>query len=229
MDAAMRTDAGTPEDLLAAFAALNVLAFRHARAGAGQRVLFDVQSWTGTRPYYRIIDPARQLFQDVTPNDKEVTPLPRSGSYLLLVEGRKDATAPSSLGFTLRSVTDTVTPIEPGSVVSGSIASPGQVSRHSFTLAAPTRLLFDTLGYTNSSITWTLTGPRGAEILRDSSTTSVRIDNSDSDANQPWLDLPAGTAVRFEPGDARTVALVALGGRREVYGLANLTNGPLDR
>ncbi|WP_454229508.1 urease subunit beta [Propioniciclava flava] len=43
------------------------------------------------------------------------------------------------------------------------------------------------------------------------------------------LDIPAGTAVRFEPGDARTVALVALGGRREVYGLANLTNGPLDR
>ena len=42
------------------------------------------------------------------------------------------------------------------------------------------------------------------------------------------LDIPAGTAVRFEPGDARTVALVALGGNREVYGLANLTNGPLD-
>lgn len=42
------------------------------------------------------------------------------------------------------------------------------------------------------------------------------------------LDIPAGTAVRFEPGDARTVALVALAGNREVYGLANLTNGPLD-
>ena len=42
------------------------------------------------------------------------------------------------------------------------------------------------------------------------------------------LDIPAGTAVRFEPGDARKVALVALGGNREVYGLANLTNGPLD-
>ncbi len=42
------------------------------------------------------------------------------------------------------------------------------------------------------------------------------------------LDIPAGTAVRFEPGDARTVALVALGGNREVHGLANLTNGPLD-
>ncbi|WP_232549332.1 urease subunit beta [Propioniciclava soli] len=42
------------------------------------------------------------------------------------------------------------------------------------------------------------------------------------------LDIPAGTAARFEPGDARTVQLVALGGRRAVYGLANRTDGPLD-
>lgn len=42
------------------------------------------------------------------------------------------------------------------------------------------------------------------------------------------LDIPAGTAVRFEPGDAKTVRLVALAGRREVYGLANAVNGPLD-
>jgi urease subunit beta len=41
------------------------------------------------------------------------------------------------------------------------------------------------------------------------------------------LDIPAGTAVRFEPGDAKTVNLVALAGRREVYGLSNLVNGPL--
>ena len=42
------------------------------------------------------------------------------------------------------------------------------------------------------------------------------------------LDIAAGTAVRFEPGDAETVGLVALAGRREVYGLANAVNGPLD-
>ncbi len=42
------------------------------------------------------------------------------------------------------------------------------------------------------------------------------------------LDIPAGTAVRFEPGDAKTVPLVALAGRREVHGLANGVNGPLD-
>ena len=32
------------------------------------------------------------------------------------------------------------------------------------------------------------------------------------------LDIPAGTAVRFEPGQTRTVRLVALAGKREVYG-----------
>lgn len=40
------------------------------------------------------------------------------------------------------------------------------------------------------------------------------------------LDVPAGTAVRFEPGDSKRVRLVALGGRRCVYGANALTNGP---
>jgi urease subunit beta len=42
------------------------------------------------------------------------------------------------------------------------------------------------------------------------------------------LNIPAGTAVRFEPGDTREVPLVAFAGTREVYGLNNLVNGPLD-
>lgn len=42
------------------------------------------------------------------------------------------------------------------------------------------------------------------------------------------LDIPAGTAARFEPGDARDVNLVAYGGLREVYGFRNEWNGPLD-
>ena len=43
------------------------------------------------------------------------------------------------------------------------------------------------------------------------------------------LDIPAGTAARFEPGDPRTVHLIPLGGRRRVHGLRGLVNGPLDR
>jgi urease subunit beta len=41
------------------------------------------------------------------------------------------------------------------------------------------------------------------------------------------LDIPAGTAVRFEPGDEREVTLVPFVGSREVYGLNALINGPL--
>lgn len=39
------------------------------------------------------------------------------------------------------------------------------------------------------------------------------------------LDIPAGTAVRFEPGQSKEVALVAIGGAGKVGGLNNLTNG----
>ena len=42
------------------------------------------------------------------------------------------------------------------------------------------------------------------------------------------LDLPAGTAVRFEPGEVKTVHLVALGGLRQVYGGSGLVHGALD-
>jgi len=43
------------------------------------------------------------------------------------------------------------------------------------------------------------------------------------------LNIPAGTAVRFEPGDTKEVELVALAGRREVFGLNNKVDGPLDK
>ena len=42
------------------------------------------------------------------------------------------------------------------------------------------------------------------------------------------LNIPAGTAVRFEPGDEKEVELVALAGSREVYGFNGLVNGKLD-
>ena len=41
------------------------------------------------------------------------------------------------------------------------------------------------------------------------------------------LNIPAGTAVRFEPGDEREVNLVALAGSREVWGLNGKINGAL--
>ena len=43
------------------------------------------------------------------------------------------------------------------------------------------------------------------------------------------LNVPAGTAVRIEPGQSRTVELVAYAGKRHVYGFRGEVMGPLDR
>ncbi len=42
------------------------------------------------------------------------------------------------------------------------------------------------------------------------------------------LDIPAGTAVRFEPGETKSVSLVKIGGTREGYGLNGLVQGKMD-
>ncbi len=42
------------------------------------------------------------------------------------------------------------------------------------------------------------------------------------------LDIPAGTAIRFEPGQTRSVDLVAFAGERVVYGFRGAVMGPLD-
>ncbi|HEY2815973.1 MAG TPA: urease subunit beta [Casimicrobiaceae bacterium] len=42
------------------------------------------------------------------------------------------------------------------------------------------------------------------------------------------LDIPSSTAIRFEPGDERTVNLVPFGGRRRVYGFNNLVDGAME-
>jgi len=41
------------------------------------------------------------------------------------------------------------------------------------------------------------------------------------------LDIPAGTAVRFEPGQSRDVSLIPYGGARRVYGFSGQVMGPL--
>ncbi|MBT3329001.1 MAG: urease subunit beta [Nitrosopumilus sp.] len=42
------------------------------------------------------------------------------------------------------------------------------------------------------------------------------------------LNIPAGTSIRFEPGDGRTVELTEFSGKRIVYGFSGLVNGSLD-
>lgn len=42
------------------------------------------------------------------------------------------------------------------------------------------------------------------------------------------LNVPAGAAVRFEPGDEKEVQLIDYAGKREVYGFHNKVDGPLE-
>ena len=54
---------------------------------------------------------------------------------------------------------------------------------------------------------------------------SLKFDRSQAYGKR--LDIPAGTAVRFEPGDTKTVTLVAIAGNRVIRGGNNLADGPV--
>jgi urease subunit beta len=58
--------------------------------------------------------------------------------------------------------------------------------------------------------------------------TNAALDFDRAAARGRRLDIPAGTAVRFEPGQERDVRLVPYRGRREVWGFGGGVMGPLD-
>jgi urease subunit beta len=57
--------------------------------------------------------------------------------------------------------------------------------------------------------------------------TNAALDFDRAAAHGFRLDIAAGTAVRFEPGQSRTVTLVALAGERKVFGFRGLVMGDL--
>lgn len=59
--------------------------------------------------------------------------------------------------------------------------------------------------------------------------TNAALDFDREKARGCRLDIPAGTAVRFEPGQSRQVSLVAYQGRRVVHGFNALVAGPLEK
>ena len=59
--------------------------------------------------------------------------------------------------------------------------------------------------------------------------TNEALDFKRKDARGYRLNIPAGTAVRFEPGQTREVELVAYAGDRHVYGFRGHIMGALDR
>jgi urease subunit beta len=101
----------------------------------------------------------------------------------------------------------------PGEIITAPDASP---------LPANTGLTTLTLDVTN-------TGDRpiqvGSHYHFFETNTALRFDRPAARGFR--LNIPAGTAVRFEAGDTKRVELVALAGTREVYGLNAKVNGKL--
>ncbi|WP_211749037.1 urease subunit beta [Paenibacillus sp. Marseille-Q4541] len=58
---------------------------------------------------------------------------------------------------------------------------------------------------------------------------NAQLDFDRSKAYGTRLHIPAGTAVRFEPGEEKPVELTTFGGKRKIVGFNNLTNGTLDQ
>lgn len=58
--------------------------------------------------------------------------------------------------------------------------------------------------------------------------TNPGLDFDRAAARGTRLDIAAGTAVRFEPGQRREVRLIPIAGKREIYGFNSKIMGPLD-
>jgi urease subunit beta len=66
----------------------------------------------------------------------------------------------------------------------------------------------------------------GSHVHLPQANAALRFDRDAAHGHR--LDIPAGTAVRFEPGVAQHVSLVPLSGSREVHGLSLTPPGRLD-
>ncbi|HET7329337.1 LEPR-XLL domain-containing protein, partial [Dyella sp.] len=84
-----------------------------------------------------------------------------AGQYVLTWESPN--TANMAIDFALRQVVTVAQPLTLGTAVSGTIANIAQRQEYDFSLAAPTRVLFDSLS-NRSDISWTLIGPDGTVV-----------------------------------------------------------------
>ena len=157
---------------------------------AGDRFYFDAQSYSGTyNEYWRLLDPYGGVVFGPSsfPNDVDVLTLELSGTYTLLLEGYVYGSTPESYAFNIQPVSDDAASLAVGAPVSGSIAHTGQLDRYSFTLGSATQLYFDSLS-ADPSLSWSLSGPRGTEVLSRSFVYSDSVTLS----GNPVLDLLAG-------------------------------------
>ncbi|MDO9047917.1 MAG: LEPR-XLL domain-containing protein [Methylobacter sp.] len=132
---------------------------------AGERFYFDYKSYSGSYPYWRLLDPYGQLVfgPDGFYADKEPLTLTQTGAYTLLIEGYVyDTGVTGNYSFSVHKVTDDQATLTVGDTVSSSIAHAGQRDFYSFSLSEAKRLYFDALS--NSDVNWTLVGPKGTVV-----------------------------------------------------------------
>ena len=119
-------------------------------------------------------------FSEPQQRDVETLTLAQAGVYTLLVEGFVgDQSLGNNYTFTVYPVTYATQRLTLGNLTSGSIGTPGEGDRYSFTLAASAHLYFDSLTNDNQ-LTWTLAGPAGTPVANrelnasDGSTQALR-------------------------------------------------------
>src|SRR5260221_8208386 len=109
---------------------------------AGQSFSFPRLSNSGTANW-RLIDPyGNSLFSTSLANDAGRLTLTATGTYTVLIEGGIGNAGTLSYSLNVAPITDTTQPLALGSLVSGSLASPGQQDRYTFTLPANAQLYF---------------------------------------------------------------------------------------
>jgi RHS repeat-associated protein len=172
-------------------------------AAAGDNISLESISETSANAYYRVVDPfGRTLFTRVLSGDQLNVSLDVSGTYTLLVEGRRSATADNV--YELNVVFNGNTPSTPltgsslslGFPQSGSLTTTSQVDSYQFTLTDRTLIhmdvqrVFNGTGFdpVSSTVRWSLRGPRGNEVVNRAFT---QTDSQDSTTSN--LDLVAGT------------------------------------
>jgi len=188
-------------------------------AAAGTKVYFnDISSSGVPNAYWRCLDPFGNLVFGRYFGDFGPTVLPADGIYTLLMEGYIGDPGSGLFTFNVVPVNDGSQTLSLGTVVAGTIASPGQTQIYNFTLAAGATLYFDAQT-NNANLQWSLDGPAGRLIDSRPFTASDAVNVSN-----PLLPLPPGDYVLTVAGSAHNT-----GGFQfrlfDIASAANLTPG----
>ena len=173
-------------------------------AQAGDQVVLTQQSVSGGSPSWRLIDPYGGVVYSGAFSTSGTLTLQSTGTYSLLLEGSIDASG--AIGYTFNVSPQGHVTISPptgtaltlGAVKNGTISTSGQQDSYVFTIATAASLYFDSLT-SDGSLTWSLSGPRGAEVNSRSFQSS---DDGSFSSSNPVLNLIAGNYVLTVTGTA---------------------------